>query len=425
MGLELQSPPVVNLTPNVGTVTLTAVPPTLSLSSPNPATDGGVAAYVSDAASATRGALSATYAATVAAPTGDATIDTAAINAAIASIPAGGTLVLRAGTYLTNGGHTLSAPIRIQGAGRAAINGGGGTVLKLANSANVSMFTLAATHVTIQDLGLYGNYANQGATSHGLLCSLTQASNYFLIERCWIDGFNGEGIYCQGPSTSLSGTIRAVEVRNCRSRGIRIDSTASDVMISNTIVALNQLSGLYIAAGDVSCTDLHSWGNGAAGTGSDLDGMFMPSGSGGACRFVNCYFETNASGRGAVPRGAANVFEGCHFWKNGGVGLYAFSNTYLTVTGCVFWQNNQNNSAGASGAGIYLDTCTACTVSGNSMYRNGGHQKYGYAENGNTCTACVFVGNVSRAADHETGNWLIGAGATPTIPATPASYNVG
>ena len=370
-------------------------------------------------------ALSATYVATVAAPTGVAATDTAAINAAIASLPAGGTLILRAGEYLTSGGHVISVPMRIQGAGRGALSGGGGTVLRLANASNASMLTLAAQNVTVQDVGLYGNFANQSGTSHGIVASLTSAANYFHLERLWIDGFLGDGIYLQGPSTSLSGTIRGVESRNNQQHGIRIDSSASDVMIANSLTALNQLSGLYINAGDVSCTDLHSWGNGVLNSGSDLSGVYMPSGAGGGCRFVNCYFESNTHGQGATPRGKGNVFDGCHFWKNGGVGLYAFSNTYLTVTGCVFWQNNTNNAAGAGGAGIELDTCTACTVSGNSMYANGGHQKYGYAENANTCTGCVFIGNVSRAADHETGNWLIGAGGTPTIPATPASYNVG
>ena len=55
MGLELQSPPVINLTPNVGTVTLGFITTAT-------ANDAVVAALAADSTSATRGALSATYA---------------------------------------------------------------------------------------------------------------------------------------------------------------------------------------------------------------------------------------------------------------------------------------------------------------------------------------------------------------------------
>jgi hypothetical protein len=65
-------------------------------------------------------------------------------------------------------------------------------------------------------------------------------------------------------------------------------------------------------------------------------------------------------------------------------------------------------------------------VAGNELFDTATlRQTYGYYEVGNTNTYCLFSGNTSRALDHVTGNWLIGASATPTIPATPASYNIG
>jgi Pectate lyase superfamily protein len=362
------------------------------------------------------------------------TDDTAAISAAIAAINAAGTGILDIppGTYITQGNHNITVPCIIRGAGRGTIGSNQGvSVLSLKNGSNASMINVQSKLVCVRDLGLYGNLAQQTATSYGITTSSSIACNYFVWENLWIDNFFSDGMLFANPGTSLGGALRNIESRNHGGHGLVIGAGCADITITDSLFDQNQLSGMYINAADISCTNVHCWGNGKLATAAgDSAGMLMPSGAPGECRFQNCYFESNGlssnSGRGAVPRGTGNIFIGCHIYLNRGLGCYAFSNTAAVWNGCVFHDNNLNNASGASGAGLQLDTCTTCVVTGNTFFDAQGTktQTYGYAENGNTCNACIFNGNVSRAADHKTGAWLIGLGnPTATLPALPGSYN--
>lgn len=354
------------------------------------------------------------------------TNDTAAINAALAYIDASGSpgrLLFPAGRYQTDGGHQITVPCVIAGEGYGTIASkvNGSSVIALRANANASIFTIASTHVTIEDLGFYGNKANQSATSHGIATSALTASNYFRINRVWVDAFRDDGIHYDGPGASLEGLTFQCRVSNCGGYGYNFNTNAaSDCQLTDCISSLNGTGGAQVNAGSIAMTGCHIWGN----TGH---GVVMPSGAGGFLRMVNCYVETN-TGNAVQPRGQGNQLVGCYLWKNNARGVYAFSNTGLVITGCVIRDNNRNNASGDVGAGVTLDTCTSCVTS-NNWFQDSGvskFQSYGYAEVGNTCNACVFIGNSSRAADHKTGNWLIGTGnPTATIPATPASFNAG
>jgi len=361
------------------------------------------------------------------------TDDTAAINAAIAALPAtGGTLAFGAKTYLTQGGHTISVPCTIFGAGCGSNGAGNGsTVLYLKDGSNANIFNVAAKAVTIRDLGLYGNKANQTGTSHGISTSGAVATNYLILRNLWVATFKNNGLSLNNPGASLTDDISGCWFDSNDGRGVTVNAGCADLTFSNCVFSQNGLSGISINAADVVLDACHVWGNGTLGTAGDLDGVQMPSGAPGFARIVNSYLESNGTSAGGVglrSRGQGNVVSGCQIYKNRGNGIYAFSNTNLTVSGNAFWNNGQNAGSGASFAGIQLDTCTAAAVTGNTFFDTQGTktQTYGYAENGNTCNACAFSGNASRAADQKTGNWLIGTGnPTATIPATPASYNVG
>jgi hypothetical protein len=363
------------------------------------------------------------------------TDDTAAINSALSALTAAGKGIVYfpAGIYKTTGDHSVSVPCTVYGAGNGTIGAGNGvSVLSLANSSNTTILKVLAKNVTIRDLGLYGNKGNQTTTSHGITTSASTAGNYLKLQNLWISSFHDDGINLSSTGSSLSADIISITSDSNAGRGIVFNSGAADCTVTSSILSQNDLSGAYINCADVVFNAVHCWGNGKVGTGNDTHGMMMPSGAPGECRFVNCYFETTGNsttgGRGAQPRGTGNIFTGCHFYLNRAQGCYAFSNTSATFQGCVFYNNNINAATGFNGAGLGLDTCTACTVTGCVFYDTQGTktQTYGYAENGNTCNACVFVGNASRAADNKTGNWLIGTGnPTATIPATPTSYNAG
>jgi hypothetical protein len=180
VALELQQPPIINLAPNVGTVTLSAVPPTLSFSSPNPATDGGVAAYVSDAGSATRTALSAAFVSrktqfrtfedysAVSLVSGVTNCKTA-IDAALADTANVGVPIRVLGkTYLTTGGHVIPSYTKIDGV-QGPGSRTGGSLIKLISGNDVNLFQSASwgdpvavdTGIVMQDICLDGGIGSQ------------------------------------------------------------------------------------------------------------------------------------------------------------------------------------------------------------------------------------------------------------------------
>ena len=356
-----------------------------------------------------------------------ATNDTAAINAALAAMAPGDTLRFPRGRYLTDGGHIITKPsTRIIGPSGRAQTYNSSAQLFLRNGANADMLTIQANQVTVRDLSLFGNYSKQTAPSRGLVTPATHGANYLLLDSVWVDSFNGDGFVFESLAT-LSATIVNCESRVNRGYGMYFTGTATDTMVANCYIDQNVQSGIKCTAGDISFTSCHIWGNGTGATG-DLDGITFQSSAG--CRVVNCYIETQNNGAGIRFKSGANkghIVQGCDIWSNGYQGIYAFSAQNVVVNGNIIRQNNYKGQTLASGAGIALDQCTAITTTGNSFYSSGAsRQTYGYYELGTANAGCVFMGNTSRAADHTTGNWVIATGTTsPTIPATPASFNAG
>lgn len=203
--------------------------------------------------------------------------------------------------------------------------------------------------------------------------------------------------------------------------------TATDSMAANCYIDQNTQSGVMCTAGDLSLTSVHIWGNGTAAAG-DRDGITFQSASG--CRVVNSYIETQHDGAGIRFKTGANkghIVMGCDIWANGFQGIYAFGASNCVISGNIIRQNNYKGGAAANGAGITLNTSTAMSVRGNQFFSSGAtRQTYGYYESGTDNAGCVFNVNVSRAVDHATGSWVIATGtASPTIPATPVSFNAG
>jgi parallel beta-helix repeat protein len=334
--------------------------------------------------------------------------DTAAINAAIAALPAGGVLYFPPGRYITSGGHTLSAACMVIGHGRNQTYNSSAQ-LYLKNSANADMLTLAATGITIRDLAIYGNKANQSGGARGVVMSLASATNYFLLDNVWVDSCNGDGIVLQGPASTLSGTIVKCESRLNNGYGLNVTGTSTDVIVADTYIDQNVQSGVMSTCGDLSMTSCHIWGNGTGGSGN-RDGITLQSATGN--RFVNCYIESQTNGRGirtVTGTNRGHQIIGCDIYNNGTNGIYLFSADHCVISGNIVRKNNYSGAAGQNGAGIVLDTCTAINTTGNVLFDTTTlRQTYGYYEVTNTNTDCRFENNISRAADHTTGGVLFG-----------------
>jgi hypothetical protein len=274
---------------------------------------------------------------------GDGTTDdTQNINSAIGATPAGGVLWVPGGKqYKTGGGHVLTKSIKIEGPGRVDPFWGNGQ-LYLANGANADMLTIASPSVTIRDLPLYGNRANQTGQSRGIVFSPTVASNYAVLDNLWVSSFLSDNIVLQTPSTSLGATLRAIDSRLSGGFGISLLPGAADCQFANLELDQNDLSGAAIQATSSSWTDVHSWGNGKASSGSNRDGMTLIDANARGTRIVNAYLESNANGYGlrTAASSVENVLlEDSTVWKNFSSGVYLFSAHGCVILGNRIWQN--------------------------------------------------------------------------------------
>lgn len=338
--------------------------------------------------------------------------DTAAINAALAALTAGDTLYFPRGRYMTDGGHTVSVPsTRIVGPSGRAQTFNSSAQIYLRNGANVDLITITANQVTVRDLSLYGNKANQSGTSRGLVTPATAGANYLLLDAVWVDSFKGDGYSFESSGGTLSATIQGCESRLNDGYGMHFYGTATDVLVANCYIDQNVLSGVQCSSGDLSLTGCHIWGNGTGSSG-DLDGLTFQSSAG--CRVINCYIESNTNGAGIRFKTGANkghIVIGCDIWNNGTNGIYAFSATNCVFSGNAIRQNNFKAAAGAAGAGLVVEACTAMTITGNQFFASGAlRQTYGFAEFGAGNTDIRFADNMSRAVDHLTGGVLLGLG---------------
>ena len=116
----------------------------------------------------------------VAAPTGNATTDTANINAAIASLSAGKVLVFSSSGYLTNGGHVINVPCMVIGTGRERYLASAGQpqTIRLATTATADLLTVTSPGVTIRDLSINGNSDNgTSGTLNGIVLTANTTAN--------------------------------------------------------------------------------------------------------------------------------------------------------------------------------------------------------------------------------------------------------
>lgn len=218
--------------------------------------------------------------------------DTAAINAALAAVPAnGGTVYFPAGSYLITA--SLSASVtgtRMVGAGWGSQILYDGNVVSPAIKASA-----ASKRVFIQDLRI-----SQTNASH--LGTAIDASNFVnsTIERVMIDAGGGSGVaplvgILLGANTCFYNEVRASRINygGATSRGISITTGAN----SNTVMDCRLVpqsddvnsAGVYIN-GSHSTTLIHPDIESAAG-----NGIFLDTGADGTT-IVNAYCELNNIG---------------------------------------------------------------------------------------------------------------------------------
>lgn len=247
--------------------------------------------------------------------------DTVAIQAAITAAAAvNGTVYIPPGTYYISG-LTVSAPIRIVGAGKRA------TVIYLKNSSDASCFTIAPiaqgtngewNHVGFEALTIIGNRGNN-TSGHGI--DLTDM----------VSGY-GCGVVC-----------RDVELNGCIGAGLNIGSARNAGVLDNTTITYCTGGGLVIgSAGDWICSD----------------SLF------GACGNM-----TSHSGDGVTMIGSFNMmFHGCSAYSNAayGVRVEQYASTWYWYGGSV----DRNKQHGFSIEGDAVVTGRAGLIDGTVLTLN-------------------------------------------------------
>lgn len=131
----------------------------------------------------------------------------ATLDAAVAALPAGGgTVHMAAGTY--NGRFAIDKDhVTVIGAGR----GPSGTVLRLPDNTDVEaqVLTITGDHVTVRNLRVDGNQANNADQTTGLSDGIAIYANHAWIDRCFITGPRAHGIITWDTATTSASNASA------------------------------------------------------------------------------------------------------------------------------------------------------------------------------------------------------------------------
>lgn len=177
--------------------------------------------------------------------------DTAAILAAVASLPAdGGEIVVGKGKYLFNATITLSKPIRFRGAGCGSTNNGpAGSVLLKAASLNGPGIVLAALGASLQNLSVQGQVGNGGD-------GVVLLESRCVLEDVSVFGMGTDGIRVgqdAAPNNVNAWNIRNVRAKNNGRHGLHISSKvrpalpdANAGILSGADFQLNAECGMYL-----------------------------------------------------------------------------------------------------------------------------------------------------------------------------------
>ncbi len=190
----------------------------------------------------------------------DGTDDDVQIQAAIDAVAAkGGRVVLSTGKFVISSTIDLKAQLVFEGTGiGSGASAGEGTTIYLADGSDCTMLEFEKTaggadadFLTIREIYLYGNNANNAATSHGVWIhgDADGTPMDIMIDHVWVHGFNNDGFRI----TSLNNTGNAwgVYMRSCLSEtngGYGLYAKMNQCYIVSGFYAYNGKSGLLFSS---------------------------------------------------------------------------------------------------------------------------------------------------------------------------------
>jgi hypothetical protein len=318
----------------------------------------------------------------------------------------GGIMLIPEGTFVS-GQVTLPSNITIRGEGF-------GSIVKLKAATNAPLFinksgsTGSESNITIENLKIDGNKANQTALQEGTGIKLLKVPRVTL-RNLWIVDTEGHGIHLNNSGATIEGQV----IADC----IIEDTGSSAVGTFGSCVAVT--NGTNLSISNVKCYDSAKAAFRLSGTGYTItnshgircgNGGLVPEASSFSDSTIsNCVFTdngTNPNNDGIRLVGATNItVNGGVCSGNYGAGLMILNGCkQITVNGGIYKNNGKHADAPAATEGrdgiTIKDNGTACTditITGARCYDDQGSptQDYGISIQG----AADFVtieGNVLR-----------------------------
>jgi uncharacterized phage protein (TIGR02218 family) len=336
-----------------------------------PADSGGTPPQTGDTdpTTRTRGATVVTVSSTY----GDGATDaTAAINAAIASLPGdGGTVVIPDGTYL------IDPTVSVLPASNMLLKLSAGTVLK-------SKYT-ALDHKYVVWISGKSNVEISGGTIQG-------------YRPLWspITGTTSEWGHCISCGNSTAVTIRDITLKDAVGDGMSIGGGCDDVILDNVLTNNNRRQGLSIVAGtNITATDC-TFRN-TNGTSPEC-GIDIEPENGDVCQHItiqNCKFELNAK-------------YGINILKRSGVTATLDD---ITITGCTV---GGSTTTGNLSNGVVMISASNVTVQNNEISYNSATGLRSTSVTNLTITGNTFKNNYTRNGINSANTAHLLASGLPT-----------
>jgi hypothetical protein len=330
------------------------------------------------------------------------TNDAAALIAAIAALPSGGTLVLRGGTYLVGSALTIAAS-------GVTIRGEAGASLK--KGFNGTLLTVTGADVVVEGLTINGNTA----TYSGVGILLNGAARG-VVRNCVVMNTRSTAIYLVG---CAGARIIGNQMYGLANHGVFAESNTWDLVIQG-----NRIDVSSSATADSDCVQLHSVTVGAVIRDVSVVGNVLSIGA-------SLGFCVEAGAFGGTPPTNILVAGNTMRFSAACAGGVSFGDTMSgsVISGNTIDANGQN----ASVAGIELVRATYCAVTGNTIIGSAGltkamsiDQSSHNAVQGNTVTTFKSSGfgihcstSTATSADRNvlTGNRI-------TVPATGSPIGI-
>jgi hypothetical protein len=388
------------------------------------------------------------------------TDDTAAIQAAIDSLTAGGEVYFPPGTYNISAALNLSTQsVVLRGASRFAC-------LIRQTTASAKIVNITANFCGVQGLSfIYSSTPTSGGTAIYVTKSYVTLDD-FAVRSAYI------GVHFVG-SDAVAGKVTNFEILDYESIGLYVQSL-NDLFVSRFIMnagnatrgalggirLIDKVEAFICSDGDILLgaysltTEATSYALGVRPAYNNFTNVFFDSAANSASiskivetEFVGCWFSNGRSGGGAAGANISTAqglrFVSCRFFNSGAQGcVVQASVTDIAFIGCSFQSNSVTGGAGVHHGLQFLDNTQqfqviGCTAS-NGLYT--GTQGYGIFI-GSGCDKFVVSGN--NVDGNATGGILNGATAatngiirdnighnpvglvTPTVGASPYTYTAG